>query len=84
MALHLFKFYWLFVNLRIWSYQVGGERDGKVREWERWREEGRESTVYIVFFQLSQCVMTHNMANYLQIEEDSDAKGMCMYVHTIL
>ena len=38
----------------------------------------------LLFFQLSQCVMTHNMANYLQIEEDSDAKGTCMYmyVHT--
>ena len=46
------------------------------------REEGRESTVYTVFFQLSLCVMTHNMANYLQIEEDSDAKGTCTYVHT--
>ena len=43
--------------------------------------KGRESAVYIVFFlQLSQCVMTHNMANYLQIEEDSDAKG----THTLV
>jgi hypothetical protein len=65
-----------------------------VKEGEREREKG-ESVERVSCkpylkknFQLSQCVMTHNMANYLQIEEDSDAKGTytntCARIHITL
>ena len=41
--------------------------------------------VFSWLLQLSQCVMTHNMANYLQVEEDSSVKGKvsCRHCSTL-
>ncbi len=60
------------------SGKVGGEEKEEGKR-EREREYYHFMYTILLFIQLSQCVMTHNMANYLQIEEDSDAKGTYMY-----